>query len=152
MKFAIEICHRLLPDYKKFQIKHEWGDYQFVSKCLNYCQENSNLLDVNLVEIEGLIDELDLVIPNTEDFGSWEGSFALNSGLAILYCLMFLKDRKEKSILNISICMYDTTDFIVQKENEKLSIEEQASHPKIVEERNWQLKRLKMLAGNNENL
>jgi len=44
--------------------------------------------------------------------------------------------------------MYDTVDFIVQNENEKLSREEQFSHPKMVKERNWQLKRLKMMANN----
>jgi len=152
MNFAIEICHRLLPEYKKFQIKHEWGNYDLVSRCLNYCQENSNLLETNLLEVENLIDALDLVIPDTEDYGDLEGSLALDVGLAIYYCLLFLKDRKEKYIFNIANCMYNTIDFKVQEENEKLSSEALDNHPRIIKERKWQLERLKMLANNIENL
>ena len=146
MRFAIEICHRLLPEYEKFYIKHEWGNYQFIVECLNYCQENSNLLKINLQTIEELIEKIDAVIPDTEDFGDLEGSFALNAGTAIESCLMFLKDRRDKHIINVASYMYDTIDFIVQEENENISTEERDSHPKILEERKWQLEKLRALA------
>lgn len=146
MDFAIEICTRLLPEYSIFQTKHNWGDHKLVTDCLGYCKENLRTQNIDQDTIKSLLNNLDQVIPDTDDFGDIEASFALNSSLAVHYLLEYLVDKKNEHILNIANCMYDTVDFRVREANDGLKNDELDNHPSVVEERKWQLDKINTLA------
>ena len=143
LEFVIDICQRLLPDYKSFVIKHNWGDYQLLSDSLDYCVRYSNLEKIDKENTNKLIKRIDLLMPDTEDFGDIEASFALNASAAVLETLEFITDKSDQHILNIASYMYDTIDFQVQNKYKDLTTEEIDNHSMLIDEMNLQIKKTK---------
>lgn len=139
IEFAIDICIRLFPEYEKFQKKYDWGDSAIIWKGIKYCQNNYDNSRLDKKEVQKLMDEIDSLIPDMDDFGELQGSYGLNASLSVYECLEYLIIRENKKIINIATYMYDTIDFKVQFQNEELTEKEIREHPKIIEEINWQL-------------
>jgi uncharacterized protein YjaG (DUF416 family) len=73
--FALNICRRLLPDYGCFYNEHNWGDFELLKNVLGKIEKRA----LTASEIKELVLEVDKVIPDTEDFGDYSGSYALNA-------------------------------------------------------------------------
>ncbi|MEQ8419634.1 MAG: DUF416 family protein [Arenibacter algicola] len=101
LDFAIEICEKLLPDYKAFYNEYKWGDLDSLADGLVLCKQNANGLDTDAKSIERLISEIEKITPDTEDFGEVSGSLALNSAGAISETLNFILDNKTERITDI---------------------------------------------------
>lgn len=82
------------------------------------------------------------MLPDTEDDGRWEASYALNTGAMVLSLIGYLQTRDEKHYRDAVTLFFDTVDFKVHQELESRGIttpseEEIAAHPLFVEERAW---------------
>ena len=142
IKFGLDICLRLLPEYKIFNEKTKWGNIQILLESINYIEKYLETPLLDLEYINKLIISVESSTPDTEDFGDWEGSYALNAAGSILELLMYLKDNDPKHIISISTFMTDTIDFKVQQENVSISEEEIDNHPLIISEFEYQLKHI----------
>ena len=87
-------------------------------------------------------DLLEWMLPDTEDDGRFEASFALNTGAMVLSLLNYVDSGDEAHYRDAVSLFFDTVDFKVHEELEKAGIdtptEQQiASHPLLVQERRW---------------
>jgi uncharacterized protein YjaG (DUF416 family) len=139
IEFALNICIRLLPDYVSFYQNNEWGDPKKVKEAIDFCERNSSSLDIDMNQLSKIKEELDSVTPDTEGFGDWDGSYALNSSCAVLELLEYLQDRDKDHILNIGSYITDTINFKLSEENEDISDEQLKDHPQIIEELTYQI-------------
>jgi hypothetical protein len=82
------------------------------------------------------------MLPDTEDDGRWEASYALNTGAMVLSLIDFLQTRDEEHYRDAVTLFFDTVDFKVHQELESRGVtapseDEIATHPLFVEERAW---------------
>ena len=83
MKFAIEVCEKLFPDYETFQAEYKWGNANLISDGLAACKQYANGLDTDEKSVQILIAGIEKITLDTEDFGEVSGSLALNSAAAV---------------------------------------------------------------------
>jgi uncharacterized protein len=141
--FGLDICNRLLPDYKNFELKDKWGDSNILIESIRFidiCRDRNNL---DIKEIDLFISMIDKVIPNTEDFSDWEVSYALNGSVSVFELLSYLKDRDYNHIKTISSLMIDNIDFKIQMNNDGISDNDIDIHPMLIDEFKYQLEMVK---------
>ena len=141
MDFAIEACETLFPEYEKFEAVYNWGNSKVLEDGINYCNNNRTLENIDAQKIEMLIEEIDEVIPHMDDFGSLQGSFAMNAGVVLLSTLKFMLERQDHYISTIGSYMHDTIDFKVRSQNEDLDEEDIENHPMILHEISRQIEK-----------
>ena len=141
--FAVDICKRLLPDYVIFHQNNEWGNPELITEAITFCENNRISFKIDENELTSHIDKLESVTPDTEDFGDWDGSYALNAACATLELLEYLRDRNTAHIKNISSLITDTIDFKINEETEEISDEQLKEHPKIIKELAYQIELIK---------
>lgn len=85
--------------------------------------------------------EIDAMLPDTEDDGSWAASYALNAG-GIILCLIELSAGNTAAYEEAVTLYFDTVDFRVQQDLEAAGIKypteaQIANHPIMVSENTW---------------
>jgi len=136
--FSIDICNRLIDDYVDFYIKYNWGNPNVLNEAIKYCEE-TDFTKIDKEKVKDLINKVEKIIPDTEDFENIEVSYALNSACAVLELLEFIMGQDKMHVSNISSFIIDTTDFKIQEIESGLTNEELENHPKIIEERKRQI-------------
>jgi uncharacterized protein YjaG (DUF416 family) len=139
LTFALDICKRLLPEYKTFYEKYKWGNPDLLAKGIQCCEQILNGDKADSFQIEELISKINEVTPNTDDFGDWEGSYALNSCVAVIESLEFLLDKNIEHIINVSGCMTDTIDFKIRETFGDLTDDAIDAHTWMIRERDEQI-------------
>ena len=139
IEFGLWICNRLLPEYQNFHDLNNWGDPDKLKEAIEFCETSNlnNITDQNI--LAELIEQIDTIIPDTEDFGDYPGSYALNSGTSVLELLEYFVDKDKSHIVNISEYMTDTIDFKIAEKNPALSKEEVDKHADILNEYEQQI-------------
>jgi len=137
--FGLDIARRLLPDYLNFYQEYQWGNPEVLKRSIDYITYASGD-EVDELIVNGLMDELDLIIPDTEEFGDFLTSYAINAACSIWELLEYLIDNDQTHLMHMSSLVTDTIDFKLQEENSELTSAEILSHPQIMAEWNYQLK------------
>jgi uncharacterized protein YjaG (DUF416 family) len=142
LKFAISVCKKLYFDYQKFTEVYEWGDANLLMDAIKICQQAiENPIDKN--QLEALITEVDLIIPDMDDFGGTElGSYALNASAAVAETIGFIVDHDKIHIYNIGTCYTDTIDFKIQESKDLTELEIE-NHPLMIEAWNFIIEEVK---------
>jgi len=143
LKFAIEVCEKLFPDYKTFQDESKWGNTNLIADGLAACKQNANGLGTDEKSVQILIAGIEKITPDTEDFGEVIGSLALNSTAAVCEALRFILDNKTERISDIGGLSYDSAYFRACEVYPKLSESEIKNHQDLQNEVNWQLEKTK---------
>lgn len=141
--FGLDICKRLLPDYKDFELKDKWGDSDILIKAISFIDTIENNESIDFEKLDLLINMVDKVIPDTEDFSDWEVSYALNASVSVLELLSYIKDKDYNHIMTISTLMTDNIDFKIQMKNSNISDKEIDNHPMLIDEIKYQLEMIK---------
>jgi uncharacterized protein YjaG (DUF416 family) len=131
----------LLPEYEYFHKKHDWGNFELLVQGIEFIEKNREQL--NKQEAERLITQLDAVIPDMDDFGDWDGSYALNASLSVLETLEYLVDRDKTHIKSISTYMIDTVDFKIAQADNDIPDKEVWQHPMMMNEMKRQIEMTK---------
>ena len=118
--FAYWCCKRLFPNYVKFNELENWGDINVLLDALNYLEAYLIGDEYDEGKIRELLQIIDDVTPNTNDFNTIYASFALDACSSIYETLLFLKDKKNEHIISVGSLMRDTVDMFIQ-EKEKLN-------------------------------
>lgn len=133
--FALNVCRQLLPDYKHFHGRYNWGNFELLEFVLDKVEKRALITS----EIKKLIIEIDEIIPDSEVFGDYSGSYAINASACILEMLEYLIDSNVKHIINISIYSTDTIDFKLHESNQSLNESDLINHPLLQNEQERQL-------------
>ena len=141
--FALNICRRLLPEYIDFSHRNNWGDPEVIEEAIRFCTQNKTFQNVEIEKVKKLHKEVELVIPDMDDFGDFDSSYALNASCAVLELLEFLLDSDKVHILNISTYMTDTVDFKISEAEPNLRNDQLDHHEEINKELNYQLDLIK---------
>lgn len=113
--FCAITCVHLYPNYENFVRAFGWGSPQVIKHAIDeifLILKEDRLYSAQ--EFQDLIDAVDLVIPDTEDFSDIACSQALDAGVAILSTLEYIKSRELESVVNVAICARDTVDMFIQ--------------------------------------
>ncbi|SEJ36020.1 Protein of unknown function [Dyadobacter sp. SG02] len=113
--FAAITCVHLYPNYENFVSAFGWGSPQVIQHVIDeiflILREDRPYSER---QIKDLIDAVDVVIPDTEDFSDIACSQALDAGVAVLSTLEYIKARDLESVVNVAICARDTVDMFIQ--------------------------------------
>jgi uncharacterized protein YjaG (DUF416 family) len=126
LDLATAISKELFPDYQDFSEKHNWGDPRLLLEGIKLCEESKTRV-LEKSDIDSVITRLDMIIPDTEDFGDYDGSYALNAGAAIHCALLYTIEKSPKYLFEIGTLYTDTTDFKLHQMN--VAQKEIDSHP-----------------------
>lgn len=115
----------------------------FVSPPLSDKAESviQNALSLQGVPVE-MTDEIESMIPDTEEDGRWECSYALNTGLMILCLIDYMRVGDEKYYNDTVELFFDSVDFKVQQDLERIGTlrptEDQiCKHNLYMKEKDW---------------
>lgn len=135
LKFAVMICEKLYFDYQKFTETENWGNADLLMDAIIICQK-AIYNSVDKDQIKNLLPQIDQITPDTNDFGDWSGSYALNAAASVYHTLEFIIDRDKTHIYNIATLYTDTIDFKIQEEKDSTE-EEIEKAPRMIEAWNF---------------
>nr|WP_294941873.1 DUF416 family protein [uncultured Mucilaginibacter sp.] len=139
VEFGLYVCRKLYPDYVFFSVCNQWGDPNLLQEAIDYCDANKHLKGIKNFNTKRLIDVIDMITPDTEDFGDGGVSYALNACTAVLDLLAYLIDGDISHAINISTYVTDTIYFQLQEADSTLTDLQLFNHPKIIEEQEYHL-------------
>jgi uncharacterized protein YjaG (DUF416 family) len=143
-------CHRLAPLYLQFSTAENWGDPETLRQVRelagNWLVDNRSIPD-------SLHSQMDMAIPDTEDFGNALGSYGLNTSAAHADLLDLLLDDKLELVLQVLLDCYDSVDFYVQEQLDpeckgRVTEQQIMSHAAMRAEVSWQFGAIQALKGN----
>ncbi len=145
-------CARLFPLYSKFSATEGWGDEVVLCQIR---QMANNWLCGSVIGISAMSKQLSRVIPDSDDFGSVLGSYALNAGAAHDYLLEQTQTTEHSPLLCVLQYCYDTIDCYVQEVLDPdckggLSESEIESHEAMIKEIDFQLGILSGVKGKSD--
>jgi hypothetical protein len=110
LHLAITICKELFPDYQHFFERRAWGNPDLLAEGIGLC-ELSPRKKVDPEKIQALAAEVAGVAADTDDFGDWDGSCALNAATSVGDGLHYLIDKDPGHLVAIGSYYTDTTYF-----------------------------------------
>lgn len=117
--FAALICERLYPNYIYFYKTFSWGNPKVLGETIDVIFQSffrKELFERN--EIMALIEEVDFVTPNTEDFPSIYVSFALDACTSIHSTLNYILDGDVEHVVDVATYARDTVDMFIQERDD----------------------------------
>ncbi len=105
-------CVRLFPLYKSFSESENWGSSPILCETQDAAKK---WLRGEGVKTRLLAQKLSAVVPDMDDFGSLQSSFALNAGLAHEHLLEQTESNDNEPAFYALLSCYDTIDFYVQE-------------------------------------
>jgi uncharacterized protein YjaG (DUF416 family) len=138
---SIEVCKRLYFNYQEFASVENWGDKDLLMDAIQLCEQaNRQLISKDI--IEEMLTRVDAAAPNTEDFGSYLGSYALNAAASVYETLQFIIDKDLLHVYNIGTYLTYTVDLKIEENQDgKTSDEQIDEHPMMVEARSFLLEK-----------
>lgn len=107
IEFGLLICNRLLPEYQKFYALNNWGDTEKLKEAIKFCEsiKSNKIIDQNI--LADLIKQVESIIPDTEDFGDYSSSYAINSSASVLELLEYFVDKDKSTLTSASLSVMD---------------------------------------------
>jgi hypothetical protein len=109
LHLATTISKELFPDYLHFFERHNWGAPERLTKGISVCERSITEASA-IEEIKALAAEVHSVTPDTEDFGDWDGSCALNAAASVWFALTYLVDKDPRHLIALGGNYTDTID------------------------------------------
>jgi uncharacterized protein YjaG (DUF416 family) len=141
LEFALAVCKRLYFDYENFVSSEQWGDKDLLIEAIRLCEQAKNNKIEN-ARLEEMLSKVDVITPDTDDFGDYNGSYALNAAVSVYETLQFIMDKDLQHIYNVGTYLTDTVDFKIH-EKESLADRKVDRHPMMIEARNFLLEQTK---------
>jgi Protein of unknown function (DUF416) len=110
LRLELGITKELLPDYQRFFELHTWGDPGVLAEGISLAESSiTNNIDPRIAE--ALANKVYDVMPDTEDFGDFDGSCALNAAACAVALLSYIIDKDPKHLHAIGTLYCDTIYF-----------------------------------------
>lgn len=115
--FAYAICERLTLHYQAFFEAEGWGNLLVLQSALALLKQ-AVFVAPAVADVHQTYHLVEEVTPDSDDFGSSLGSFALDACCAILAALDFTLDERDHAVLEVATCARNTVDLYVQEVEE----------------------------------
>lgn len=113
--FSLACTERMLPNYRRFAIDHNWGDVQPLIAALDSGWTWLERGQVDEVSLQDILGACQVQAPNTEDFDSVYVSPALDAACAAEGVVRLLLESDPRFVLEIATLAVDTVDMYVQE-------------------------------------
>lgn len=116
--FCLLTSEKLLPNYEFFSKKYNYGNPDLLKNTIETLY--TNLADVKSLgsELDKMLENIDRITPDMDDFSSVLASSALDACTSLLSTLYFIKDGDEENVIAVATYARDTVDmYIFEKEN-----------------------------------
>jgi uncharacterized protein YjaG (DUF416 family) len=122
--FSVLTCEKLYPLYVAFEKKYNWGNSKVIYDAISLAYQF--LLGRVVVEntvLEDMLQRIDLITPDIDDFGSPLSSFALNAATSIYSTLRYFLDGNINHITDVLAYTLDTVDLFIQEKEDMSSLD-----------------------------
>lgn len=116
--FAVLICEKLLPNYRQFSEKENWGDIEILEEAIVMLYQFLQDIDLNDAELDGIYEKIIEVTPDVVRFEGDLASYALDACSAVSDSIEFLLSEDLSYLLNIASIARDTVDTFAQETEE----------------------------------
>lgn len=141
LDLALAVCRQLYPNYEHFVLSEHWGNKDVLLDAIRLC-EQAKTSEVEKVKLKEMLSKVDSITPHMDDFGNYNGSYALNAAASVYETLEFIIDKGLQHIYNIGTYLTDTMDFKIA-EQQDLTDEQIDEHPMMVQARTFLLEQTK---------
>jgi uncharacterized protein len=114
LRLIIAIGKDLFSDYKRFSETYHWGNADLLLDSIAI-SEQSLVTEIDITKIKKLTTELETIIPDTDDFGEYLGSYALNASSVVYEALQFILDGQLIHVIDAGSLYLDTIFFRIQE-------------------------------------
>src|ERR1043165_4285067 len=114
LDLALVVCKRLYFDYENFVASEHWGDKDLLIDAIRLC-EQVKTKKIEIARLEDMLSKVDAITPDTDDFGDYNSSYALNAAASVLETIQFIMDKDRLHIYNIGTYLTDTVDFKIHE-------------------------------------
>lgn len=129
--FGALICEKLYPNYNHFSDVTSFGNPDILQNAISIIFQSIYRNDLFSDEdLQNVIDEIESITPNTEDFDTILVSFALDACTSILSTLYFIQNGEVENIIDAATYARDTVDMYIQ-ERDNLMINDNLLEEKI---------------------
>jgi uncharacterized protein YjaG (DUF416 family) len=111
--FAASGAERLLPLYERFSQKARWGDPERLRQGLDLAWKMVAGETVSEVLLKKHADQVEEVVPDSEDFGSLLGSAAQDAAVTVIYALKSLYEKDPEMAGHVVNLLHETVEWIV---------------------------------------
>lgn len=116
--FGLLVAERFTECYKIFSDYFEFGDTKIFTKAMNLIEDSIDN-KINNQGLQNLIEEINVNIPNMEDFNSSIiASAALNFSVMVYESLYLIIDNNERRLKDISTSAIDTLNMFIGELND----------------------------------
>ena len=116
LAFAAACCERAIPNYEVFSLEEHWGNSKILRRSLDsiwlFIAEARNNVDRS--HTERLLEALNMVTPDTENFKSILTSAALDAAISIAESLDYMRENSANHIVTVASLARDTVDMFLQ--------------------------------------
>jgi uncharacterized protein len=117
--FGVLTCEKLYPNYEHFSQNNLWGNGQILQNAISIIYQNVFRKDLfSEDEIQNLIEQVESITPDTEEFESILVSFALDACTSVLSTLNFIIDGETENIIDVATYARDTVDMYIQERDD----------------------------------
>lgn len=117
--FAALICERLYPNYLYFHSVFNWGDPGVLREAIKIIFQSVIKKDLfEKEEILAMIEAVELITPDTNEFQEIYASFALDACTAVSSTLNYIIDQELEHIVDVAIYARDTVDMFIQERDD----------------------------------
>lgn len=117
--FAVLTAEKLLPYYSAFQRSCDWGDVELLREGIDtiylYLVDGNSLSDSSVAD---LLDRLDNITPDVDDFSHRLTSFALDACTSVAATLDFMLTSDDQHIVEVASYARDTVDRFIHLKND----------------------------------
>lgn len=114
LELAVAISKKLFFEYHNFYKNHQWGDPDLLLDAINICEASlSGVIDPSVVSES--IHKIEAFTPDTEDYGDYDGSYALNACTVVCEALEFIIDKHPVHIFDSCILYMDNVNFKIHE-------------------------------------
>lgn len=114
--FGVIICERLYPGYVEFNRVYDWGRVDVLEEAIAMMHQyliNEDLFDAD--EIQEMMERIEMITPDTEDFSGVITSLALNSCTSVYSTLKYMMDKDVDDVADVATYARDTIDAYIQE-------------------------------------
>jgi uncharacterized protein YjaG (DUF416 family) len=116
--FAVLICEKLLPNYRQFSEREEWGNIEVLEEAIVILYQFLQDIDLNDTELDGIYEKIIEITPDVTSFEGELASYALDACSVVSDSVEFLLSEDLSYLLNIASIARDTVDTFAQESEE----------------------------------
>ena len=113
--FAVLICEKLLPNYRQFSERENWGNIEVLEEAIVMLYQFLQDIELNDEELDGIYEKIIEITPDVEQFEGDMASYALDTCSAVSDSVEFLLSEDLSYLLNIASIARDTVDTFAQE-------------------------------------